>query len=376
MNKFKYYFVLLIASITIISCNKDKDEPEQVPLRDYKVQYAADKDSIVKYLKTNYIKEVTANFDITIEKIPAGGTQVSIWEQTTYPLQIRKVYNNDVDYEVYYLILNKGVGQSPLNSDRINASYTGTLLNGTQFDSSYGLGRSFELYMNSSQAVIDGWGEIFPQFKTGTPNAAGPDGTITYKDYGAGVMFLPSGLAYYGGGTDNIPAYSPLVFSFKLFDLQRLDHDGDGVLDLNEDINGDGYVYDLRNTTKFPTPPATMKDDTDGDGIADFVDTDDDGDGFSTYYEVTKPTNQVGWVDGVFNGLSTYYPWDPVADNPNTPNTDETEPRGIPRRPTGALANPALPESITNPKSYVPADYTAAGRLRIHLDKTYPFPRK
>ncbi|WP_343695298.1 FKBP-type peptidyl-prolyl cis-trans isomerase [Flavobacterium sp.] len=377
MNKFKYYFILLLASIAIVSCNKDNDDPETVPLRDYKEQYAADNDSIVKYLKTNYIKSVSADFDIVIEKIPAGGSQVSIMDQTTYPLQTREVYNHDVTYKVYYLTLNKGVGLSPLNTDRVNVAYTGSLLNGTVFDSSYSVSRSFELYMYSSQSVIDGWGEIFPQFKTGTANAASPDGTITYKDYGAGVMFLPSGLGYYGNGIDNIPAYSPLVFSFKLFDLQRLDHDGDGVLDIDEDLNRDGYIYDFRDTARYPTPPATMvADDTDKDGIPDYVDTDDDGDGFSTYYEVTKPTNQVGWVDGVFNGVSTYYPWDPVADNPNTPNTDETEPRGIPRRPTGPLKTEGQPESIVNPRSFLPADYTAAGRLRIHLDKSYPYQKQ
>lgn len=377
MNKFKYYFILLLAGVAIVSCNKGDDDPEPVPLRDYKVQYAADNDSIVKYLKTNYIKEVTANFDITIEKIPAGGTQTSIWDQTVYPLQSRDVYNHDVTYKVYYLSLNKGTGESPLNTDRIYASYTGSLLNGTVFDSSYGLGRSFELYMYASQAVIDGWGEIFPQFKTGKPGAPAADGTITYTDFGAGVMFLPSGLGYYGGGTDNIPAYSPLVFSFKLFSLQRLDHDFDGVFDYKEDINGDGYIYDFRDTSRYPTPPASMvADDTDKDGIPDYVDTDDDGDGFSTYYEITKPAEHIGWVNGGFNGVSTYYPWDPVADNPDTPNTDETEPRGIPRRPTGPLKTEGQPESIDNPRSFVDDDYKAAGRLRIHLDKNYPYQKK
>ncbi|SEO37264.1 FKBP-type peptidyl-prolyl cis-trans isomerase [Flavobacterium sp. CF108] len=377
MNKFKYYFILLLAGIAIVSCSKDHDDPETVPLRDYKAQYLADNDSIVKYLQTNYIKEVTANFDITIEKIPAGGTQTSIWAQTVYPLQIRDVYNHDVTYKVYYLSLNKGSGDAPLNTDRIFASYEGSLLNGTVFDSSYGVGRSFELYMHSAQSVIDGWGEIFPQFKTGTPSAPGPDGTITYTDFGAGVMFLPSGLGYYGSGQENIPAYSPLVFSFKLFGLQRLDHDFDGVFDYQEDLNGDGYVYDFRDTARYPTPPATMvPDDTDKDGIPDYVDTDDDGDGFSTFYEITKPANQIGWVDNVFNGSSTYYPWDPVVDNPSTPNADETEPRGIPRRPTGPLKTEGQPESIDNPKSFVEDDYKAAVRTRIHLDKTYPYQKK
>ncbi|OCB70851.1 hypothetical protein B0A79_14530 [Flavobacterium piscis] len=380
MNKFKYYFILLLAGIAIVSCNKsDDDDVVTVPLRDYKEQYKADNDSIVKYLKTNYIKEVTPNFDIVIEKIPAGGTEVSIWDQKEYPLQTRKVYSNDVTYEVYFLTLRQGTGSAPMNTDRIVASYTGNFLNGKVFDSSYGNAETFNLFAYSPEgSVIEGWSEIFPQFKTGTSKTDVATGVISYDNYGAGVMFLPSGLGYYAGtvGSDG-PAYSCLVFSFKLFDLQRMDNEysissstggivilGDGVPDYLEDVNGDGYVYDFRNTTKYPKPPTDLIDDTDGDGIADFVDFDDDGDGFTTRFEITKPTNQIGIVkvgDVYINyGTGFYYPWDAREDNPATPNTNEFEPRGIPRKPTGANG------------TFVPEDYTASGRLRIHLDKTYP----
>jgi hypothetical protein len=382
MNKFKYYFILLLAGIAIVSCNKDdEDDVVVVPLRDYKEQYKADNDSIVKYLKTYYIKEVTVNFDITFEKIPAGGTQISIWDQTGYPLQSRDVYSNDVTYKVYYLTLRKGTGQSPCNYDKISASYTGNLLNKTEyFDSSYGVARTFSLEPYLATSVIEGWSEIFPQFKTGTSTTSN-SGVITYDNYGAGVMFLPSGLGYYGAAQDDIPAYSPLVFSFKLYDLQRLDHDFDGVYDFEEDLNKDGYLYDFRNTEKYPNPPANLFDDTDGDKIADFIDADDDGDGYTTFYEITKPATEVGIVtdangNTINYGLSKYYPWDPIVDNPATPNTDETEPRGIPRRPTGELTKTNDPkdpvESATNPRKYVDEDYTANPRLRIHLDKTYP----
>ena len=353
MNKFKYYFILLLAGVAMISCNKDDDDDVVVvPLRDYKEQYKADNDSIIKYLKTNYIEEVTANFDIKITKIPAGGTQISVWDQTVYPLKIRKVYSDDVDYEVYYLVLREGTGQAPCNYDKISASYTGNLLNATEyFDTSYGLARTFNLEPYLSTSVIDGWSEIFPQFKTGTA-VTGDNGVITYDNYGAGVMFLPSGLGYYGSSQEKIPAYSPLVFSFKLFDLQRLDHDFDGVYDFEEDVNkegnGIGYVYDLRDKEKYPNPPAWMVDDTDGDGIADFLDVDDDGDGYTTFYEITKPT------DAPNTGLSKYYPFNPIVDNPNTPNVDETETRGIP-----AFAATGEP------------DYTSPNRLRIHVDKNH-----
>ncbi|WP_428229753.1 FKBP-type peptidyl-prolyl cis-trans isomerase [Flavobacterium sp.] len=394
MNKFKYYFVLLLAGISLVSCNKsDDDDVVTVPLRDYAVQYKADNDSIEKYLKTNYITVINSpgtpqDQDVVIKKIVAGDGNVSIWDQKTYTLKTRPVYSNDVNYNVYYLILREGTGESPTNTDKIVASYTGNLLNNTIFDSSYGYPTTHNLFPYASEnTVIEGWSEIFPKFRKGTSTTNPSTGVVTYSDFGAGVMFLPSGLAYYASGSTggSVPAYTPIVFSFKLFDLQRMDNEfsvssstgqpvflGDGVPDYLEDINGDGYLYDFRDTKKYPSPPTNLVDDTDGDGIPDFLDFDDDGDGFTTRFEITKPTGQIGIVNGINYGNRLYYPWDPIVDNPATPNTDETEPRGIPRRPTGALADPTKAESSTNVKAYLPEDYTAIPRLRIHLDKTYP----
>jgi hypothetical protein len=39
-------------------------------------------------LKTNYIT-VSADQDVIIAKIPAGGTQESIWDQNTYQLKVK-----------------------------------------------------------------------------------------------------------------------------------------------------------------------------------------------------------------------------------------------------------------------------------------------
>ncbi|MEL1255966.1 FKBP-type peptidyl-prolyl cis-trans isomerase [Flavobacterium sp. DGU38] len=363
MNKFKYFFILLIAVAAIVSCNKNDDDDDvvTVPLRDYSEQAKADNEAIEKYLKENYIEEVTANFDIKISKIPAGGTQTSIWDQKVYPLQSRDVYNDNITYKVYYLVLNEGVGEAPCNFDRINASYVGNLLDGTVFDTSDNLGRVFSL--DAGVNLIDGWKEIFPKFKAGKANPVNADGTITYSDFGAGVMFLPSGLAYYSSGPTGIPAYSPLVFSVKLYAIQRLDHDGDGILDFNEDINGDGYVYDFRNKTLYADPPASLIDDTDGDGVADFWDIDDDGDGYTTFLEITKPTTEVG---GTF-GPSSYYPFEPftVLDDPATPNIDETlnsEPKGIPSFVRTETVNGVVKNVY---------DYETPGRKKIHLDKDH-----
>ena len=74
----------------------------------------------------------------------------------------------------------------------------------------------------------------------------------------------------------------------------------------------------------------------------------DDGDGFLTKFEVKKPTT--------FLGLSLYYPFNPVADDPSTPE-NEFEPKGIPSK------------DIIDIDTNEP-DGTTLTRLRRHLDKT------
>jgi hypothetical protein len=254
------------------------------------VQYASDNTDIEEYLKTNYITVVSHpgfidDQDISIVKIPAGGTQKSIWDQTTYELKSRSVSLHDITYKLYYLVLRNGTGISPCNVDGVLASYKGeylerlttagvTALTATPFEEVKYPQSFFSLF-----SVIPGWSEIFPQFKTGT-YTSNSDGTVSYNDFGAGVMFIPSGLAYYAAGKGTIPAYAPLVFGFKLYEIQRTDQDGDGVMSFQEDINGDGYMRVLATGVVNP-------DDTDGDGIPNFLDADDDADGVSTKTEIT-----------------------------------------------------------------------------------------
>ncbi|TRX21883.1 FKBP-type peptidylprolyl isomerase [Flavobacterium franklandianum] len=362
MNKFKFYFFLLIASVSLFSCSKDDSSTTIEPPRDYKVQYTTDIALIEDYLKINYITVVNHpgfvdDQDITITKIPTGGIQPSIYSYlnaNTYPkLLIRPVKLHDIEYKLYYLVLRPGVGISPCNVDGVLTSYRGTYLSlsaatatppseltATFFEESKYPQTPLSLY-----EVITGWSEIFPQFKTGTFKT-NTDGTVTHNDFGAGVMFIPSGLAYFNSGS-SIPAYSPLVFSFKLYNIERLDQDSDGVFSFQEDHNNDGYVYDFRNTIAYPTTPTTNLDDTDKDGFPDFLDVDDDGDNYTTRLEITKPA-------GTNSGLSLYFPFDPIVDDPMT-TAIETETKGIPSYDKVA-------------KTF---DYTTPGRLRIHLDNTY-----
>ncbi|QKJ64568.1 FKBP-type peptidyl-prolyl cis-trans isomerase [Flavobacterium sp. M31R6] len=320
MSKIKFYFILLIATITVISCNKDDNNVEVTPPIPYAEQYPKDIAAIEDYLKTNYISKIVNHpgfpddQDVTIEKITNAATQPSLWSYLNSPTLPRLTSRNvdtskelgsplgGVTYKIYTLLIREGVknstvnsgGEYPCNVDGVYAGYKGTLLNGTVFDSSnngqvlYNLdGSKFD----GGTGVIRGWSEGFPQFMTGWVSS-NPDGTgtIQYNDFGVGVMFLPSGLGYYNTVQGDIPAYSPLVFSVKLYALKRYDHeinsppsgsyrDPDGIFSFQEDLDGDRYIYTFASGVYNP-------DDTDGDGIPNYYDSDDDGDGYATKGEI------------------------------------------------------------------------------------------
>src|SRR5690606_26668749 len=96
---------------------------------------------------------------------------------------------------------------------------------------------------------------------------------VTFADYGVGVMFLPSGLAYYNQVTGAVPRYSPLIFTFNLYELNYRDHDNDGILSKDEVANPGDNPLDY---------------DSDNDGIPNMYDKDDDNDSYLTRFEISE----------------------------------------------------------------------------------------
>lgn len=98
-----------------------------------------------------------------------------------------------------YLVLTEGAGKTPKATDTVVVNYRGTLLNGAEFDSSYGAGREpAEFPLNR---VIKGWTE----------------GLQTMKEGGKTRFFIPSNLAYgtRGAGID-IGPNETLIFEVEL----------------------------------------------------------------------------------------------------------------------------------------------------------------
>ncbi len=291
MNKFKFYFVLISITAMLLSCNKDDNSPEPVPVRAFDVQYDTDLATIEGYLKSYYIvNDINnpdfADEDITFAKIPDGGEQKSIFKflnSDSYPkLLVKKISLHDIEYEIYYLKLraDNELGKQPIRVDEVLAAYSGFYLSSKSEESVTTIeSTSFETVlfpqsMLGLDQTIRGWGEIFPKFTTGIYDATPSPNPASFRNFGSGVMFLPSGLAYFNSPPlgSKIPSYAPLVFTFKLYDLKRADQDQDGILSIDENVvDENGSFTNL---------------DTDGDGRSNYLDIDDDGDGYLTKSEI------------------------------------------------------------------------------------------
>lgn len=291
MSKFKIYFLAISVSI-LFSCTKDDNET-QYYVKSFAEQYAIDTTTIGNFLDKYYIKEIVNNpghtddQDIIFAEITDSDSQKSIRSylnapEDSYPKLISKdvrVNDHDLTYKVYYLKLraDNPNGQSPCAVDAVLTSYVGSYLMKDASANDKLIVTEFQKLIYPQQTfgldgLIKGWAKILPLFKTGSYAVdSNPEEPAVYNDFGAGVMFIPSGLGYFNTSSSSIPAYSPLVFSFKLYDLKRIDHDKDGIYSFNEDVNQDG---DLTN------------DDTDSDGTPDYLDIDDDGDAKLTKNEI------------------------------------------------------------------------------------------
>lgn len=104
---------------------------------------------------------------------------------------------------------------------------------------------------------------------------------------------------------DGIPA--ALEDINKNGDLEDDDTDGDGIPNyLDEDDDGDNVL--TKNEKPNPNSDGDLSDaqDTDGDGIPDYLDTDDDGDGVLTRNEENQSANQSPADDISLNGIADY----------------------------------------------------------------------
>lgn len=100
-----------------------------------------------------------------------------------------------------YEIVQPGSGDYPKPTDTVKVQYTGTLVNGTKFDSSLDHGEPAEFGLNE---VIPGWTEGIQKINKG--------GKIR--------LYIPSQLGYGDEPKPGIPPSSTLIFDVELLDIK------------------------------------------------------------------------------------------------------------------------------------------------------------
>ena len=102
-----------------------------------------------------------------------------------------------------YKVLKEGAGDSPKAADQVTVNYRGTLIDGTEFDSSYKRGEPATFGVGQ---VIRGWTEALQLMKPGAK----------------WELVIPADLAYgdRGAGRD-IPPGATLVFQVELLGIKK-----------------------------------------------------------------------------------------------------------------------------------------------------------
>lgn len=101
-----------------------------------------------------------------------------------------------------YKVLSEGSGRTPQPTDSVTVNYKGTLIDGTEFDSSYKRGQSATFKVSG---VIRGWTQALQLMKEGSK----------------WQLFVPPDLAYGERGAGrSIPPNSTLIFEVELISVQ------------------------------------------------------------------------------------------------------------------------------------------------------------
>jgi len=154
-------------------------------------------------LNPDQIKEVMTTFEKDMEQKQKEAGEKNKAEGTKFLEENKKKEGVKTTASgLQYKVIKDGNGAQPKKTDTVTVNYRGTLINGTEFDSSYKRGQPATFPVSG---VIPGWSEALQLMKVGSK----------YQ------LFVPSNLAYgeRSVGPD-IGANSTLLFEVELLDAK------------------------------------------------------------------------------------------------------------------------------------------------------------
>jgi FKBP-type peptidyl-prolyl cis-trans isomerase FklB len=154
-------------------------------------------------LTPDQVKEVMATFEKDMEQKQKAAADKNASEGAKFLEENKKKEGvKTTTSGLQYKVVKEGTGAQPKPTDTVTVNYRGTLINGTEFDSSYKRGEPASFPVN---AVIRGWTEALQLMKAGSK----------YQ------LFIPPSLAYgeRAVGPDISPN-STLIFDVELIDVK------------------------------------------------------------------------------------------------------------------------------------------------------------
>jgi FKBP-type peptidyl-prolyl cis-trans isomerase FklB len=191
-------------------------------------------------LNDQEVKEAMTNLEKDMQQKQAAAAQKNLAEGEKFLEENKKKPGVKTTASgLQYKVEKEGTGAQPKATDTVTVNYRGTLINGTEFDSSYKRGQPATFPVSG---VIKGWTEALQLMKTGAK----------YQ------LFIPPNLAYgeRSAGRE-IPPNSTLIFDVELLDVKAAPTPGASPSATGPSTSTAKPSASPAKTTPPPVKPAT-----------------------------------------------------------------------------------------------------------------------
>lgn len=123
------------------------------------------------------------------DQAPTTENQAQPEKKEEAPAQAPEEIKVTEDGKVTKVILKAGYGPKPRRGQKVTVHYTGTLLDGTKFDSSVDRNKPFQFQIG--KGVISGWSLALPTMKVGEKSLFTMSHEYAYGTYGSPPAIPP-----------------------------------------------------------------------------------------------------------------------------------------------------------------------------------------
>jgi FKBP-type peptidyl-prolyl cis-trans isomerase len=224
--KIQFLFLSLLSTFALVSCDKGKDSKIDLKTDDQKMSYVIGQQIGQNFKHDNMkvdpaiigasIGDVLNNQKPRLSEQEMQATMGMLRDRATAQAASMGKQNKEAEEKflaenkkkpgvkstltgLQYEVLTEGKGPMPKASDEVKVNYRGTLLDGTEFDST----TNAEPAILPLGEIIPGWSEALKMMKVGSK----------WK------LYIPSELAYGERGQSEVPPNSMLTFEIELLEI-------------------------------------------------------------------------------------------------------------------------------------------------------------